>query len=132
MKNTVILGIVGLLIVGAIVVINISPKKETIAPVNTTNNTSSASVTETKSITQTITMSDVAKHNTVEDCWIVVSGKVYDLTSFIAQGNHPPVITDSCGKDGTTAFNTRGERNSPHPEQAMQVLSTLYKGQLAK
>lgn len=135
MKNTVILGIVGLLIVGVVIVMNISLKKESIIPSNNTNNTSnvpSASVTENKIIAQTITMSDVAKHNTPENCWIVVEDKVYDLTSFIAQGQHPPVITDSCGKDGTITFNTRGGRNSPHPEQANQILSTLYKGQLAK
>jgi len=132
MKNTIILGIVGLLIVGIVIFMNLSPKKELTAPVNNTNNASSSTVTEIKGTAQTISLSEVAKHNTPEDCWIIVDKKVYDLTSFIAQGQHPPTIIDSCGKDGTVAFNTRGEKNSPHPKQANQVLATYYKGELAK
>ena len=34
-----------------------------------------------------ISAEEVLKHNTVEDCWIVVNGKVYDLTNFAP--NHP-------------------------------------------
>ena len=36
---------------------------------------------------QKISASEVAKHATPEDCWIVVNGKVYDLTKFAP--NHP-------------------------------------------
>lgn len=129
MKNTIVLGVIGLFIVGGVVLVNINPGKGVVAPLN---NASSSPMEVKKEATQTIMMSEVAKHNVPENCWIVVSGKVYDLTSFIAQGQHPPVITESCGKDGTIAFNTRGEKNSPHPEKAMQALSNLYKGQLAK
>jgi L-lactate dehydrogenase (cytochrome) len=30
---------------------------------------------------------EVAKHSSLDDCWIVVNGKVYDLTKFAP--NHP-------------------------------------------
>lgn len=30
---------------------------------------------------------EVAKHASAEDCWVVVNGKVYDLTAFAP--NHP-------------------------------------------
>lgn len=33
------------------------------------------------------TMEEVAKHTTEEDCWVVVSGEVLDVTSFLA--DHP-------------------------------------------
>lgn len=34
-----------------------------------------------------ISASEVAKHATPDDCWILVNGKVYDLTKFAP--NHP-------------------------------------------
>jgi cytochrome b involved in lipid metabolism len=34
-----------------------------------------------------ISVSEVAKHANPDDCWIVVNGKVYDLTKFAP--NHP-------------------------------------------
>ena len=30
-----------------------------------------------------ISLAEVAKHNTVASCWIVVEGKVYDATSYL-------------------------------------------------
>ncbi len=51
------------------------------------------------------TMSEVALHNTANDCWSVVRGQVYDLTSWI--GKHPggeKAITQLCGVDGTDKF----------------------------
>jgi cytochrome b involved in lipid metabolism len=52
-----------------------------------------------------ITVAEVLKHNTAKDCWSVVNGNVYDLTSYVS--NHKggaAVITAICGKDGTKAF----------------------------
>ena len=49
-----------------------------------------------------ITLSEVAQHNKSTDCWTAVSGKVYDLTAFIASGGHPNNdIDQACGVDGT-------------------------------
>ncbi len=48
---------------------------------------------------------EVAKHNSATNCWSVVNGKVYDLTSYVS--SHPggsSVIKAICGKDGTAAF----------------------------
>ncbi|KAF2482081.1 FMN-dependent dehydrogenase-domain-containing protein [Neohortaea acidophila] len=55
---------------------------------------------------QKITSSEVAKHALAEDCWIVVNGKVYDLTKFAP--NHPggaEIIHQFAGKDGTKTYN---------------------------
>lgn len=54
------------------------------------------------------TMAQVATHNTRESCWAVVSGGVYDLTSWVER--HPggeDVIRGLCGTDGTAAFTTQ-------------------------
>ena len=33
------------------------------------------------------TLADVSKHSTADDCWVIVHGKVYDVTSFVPR--HP-------------------------------------------
>ena len=51
------------------------------------------------------TMAEVAKHNTQEDCWIILDERVYDITKFI--DSHPggvgPVV-NMAGKDATDVF----------------------------
>jgi cytochrome b involved in lipid metabolism len=52
------------------------------------------------------TMQEVAKHNTVEDCWTVFEGRIYDITEY-AQIAHPggKKIYLGKGKDCTELFN---------------------------
>jgi len=52
------------------------------------------------------TMEDVAKHNSKASCWVVLDGKVLDVTSFLA--DHPGgelAILTFAGKDATEEFN---------------------------
>lgn len=52
-----------------------------------------------------ITAEEIGKHNTKESCWVVVHGKVYDVTHFVDQ--HPggaAIILKYAGKDATKAF----------------------------
>lgn len=67
---------------------------------------SSSSGSATKApLATTFTAAEVAKHNTGSDCWSLVNGKVYDLTSYVTG---PPggatVIKAICGKDGSASF----------------------------
>jgi len=53
-----------------------------------------------------ITMQEVERHNTPGDCWVVINGKVYDLSDF--HKKHPggsKIITDNAGKDVSQLFN---------------------------
>jgi len=52
------------------------------------------------------TLEEVAKHNTKADCWVVLDGKVLDVTKFL--GEHPGgelAILTFAGKDATEEFN---------------------------
>uniref|UniRef100_A0AC35TFJ8 Cytochrome-b5 reductase n=1 Tax=Rhabditophanes sp. KR3021 TaxID=114890 RepID=A0AC35TFJ8_9BILA len=48
---------------------------------------------------------ELAKHDKINDCWIAIHGKVYDVTDYLAY--HPggvPEIVAHAGKDATLAF----------------------------
>ena len=50
-----------------------------------------------------VTASDLAQHNSAEDCWILYEGKIYDVTAYLP--NHPGdniAIIESCGKSDTS------------------------------
>ena len=50
-------------------------------------------------------MDEVAKHKSADDCWVVIKGKVYDVTKFLP--DHPGgkgAILMYAGKDATEEF----------------------------
>ncbi|PGH13770.1 hypothetical protein AJ79_03469 [Helicocarpus griseus UAMH5409] len=52
-----------------------------------------------------IDAAEVAKHNSAESCWVVLYGKVYDVTEFLP--NHPggtQIILQLAGKDATEEY----------------------------
>lgn len=64
-----------------------------------------------------IPMQEVECHNTPDDCWVVLNGKVFDLSAF--QKEHPggsTIITENAGKDVSNLF------NSVHPKDIAQRL----------
>jgi cytochrome b involved in lipid metabolism len=77
-----------------------------------------------------ITAAEVAKHNKPSDCWIIISGNVYDVGSYLAL--HPggtDVIVPFCGRDATQAFNTQGGRGR-HSSRATTELQKHLVGPL--
>ena len=82
-------------------------------------------------IVQKFSMEEIAKHNSKEDCWLLISGKVYNVTKNI--GVHPggAAILEGCGKDATTLFETRPMGSgTPHSEKARGYLANTYMGDL--
>lgn len=74
---------------------------------------------------------EIAKHSSPSDCWIIISGKVYDVTAHLQ--NHPAgagSITPYCGQDATTAYNTKGGRGAPHSSFADSTLGPILLGNL--
>ena len=63
---------------------------------------------------------------------MVINNKIYNLTSYISA--HPGgtgTIIPLCGKDGTTAFDTKGGQGS-HSQNANNLLINYYVGNLIK
>jgi|WetSurMetagenome_2_1015567.scaffolds.fasta_scaffold37239_3 cytochrome b involved in lipid metabolism len=73
---------------------------------NTTTTSQSPTITTTpESGLSTYSMSEVAKHNTAGDCWLVINNNVYNATDYL--DSHPggvQAITQYCGADATTAY----------------------------
>lgn len=115
-------------------------KQQSLAPpavVETPSDTSAGTETTNPGAPQTpstpapsgITMAQVATHNSRTSCWAVISGSVYDLTSWIPM--HPggeQNILQLCGTDGTAKFTTQHGNNS----RAKGVLAGFKIGVLAQ
>eukprot|EP00980_Cylindrotheca_fusiformis_P020112 scaffold7176_cov134-Cylindrotheca_fusiformis.AAC.9 len=74
-----------------------------------------------------VTRAELQSHNSGNNCWLAIHGKVYDLTSY-ATDDHPGgsrVITNHCGTDGTSAYGVF------HKAKLLAILSNnIYKGSL--
>lgn len=80
--------------------------------------------------------SDVSKHNSASDCWLIIAGKVYDVSKYLDYNLHPgdsSAIAPYCGKDASNAFDTKGRnRPQPHSSNARNILSDYYIGSLSQ
>lgn len=76
-----------------------------------------------------LALSEVAKHNTKQDCWVIIHDKAYDLSDFVDE--HPggsAIILKYAGKDATKAF------DPIHPSDTLtKYLAPKYhKGEVEK
>ncbi len=83
---------------------------------------------------KTVTASEVAQHSSANDCWIIISNKVYDVSSYLR--SHPGgegAITPYCGKEATRAFETKdlGGGGQDHSSRAYSHLNSIYVADLA-
>eukprot|EP01111_Echinosteliopsis_oligospora_P008868 TRINITY_DN2503_c0_g1_i1.p1 TRINITY_DN2503_c0_g1~~TRINITY_DN2503_c0_g1_i1.p1 ORF type:complete len:200 (-),score=66.69 TRINITY_DN2503_c0_g1_i1:77-595(-) len=71
------------------------------------------------------TYEEVAKHNSKQDCWIIIHNKVYDVSTYL--DDHPggwEAIVDWAGKDGTEAF-----EQVCHSDDAKALMPPYYLGE---
>jgi len=74
-----------------------------------------------------LSISEIKKHNSRDDCWSIVNGKVYNLTSYVQL--HPggiELISSICGIDGSAAFASQhGSSAKPNNVLAGLLLGSL-------
>jgi cytochrome b involved in lipid metabolism len=87
---------------------------------NLSNSTSTANIP--------LTLEEISLHNKTGNCWMIISNKVYDLSNYLnAHPGGAGTILPYCGKDGTTAFETKN-RGSSHSSNADNLLNSFYLG----
>lgn len=75
---------------------------------------------------------EIAKHNLATDCWVIVRGKIYNVTSFASlHSGGDAAIVYNCGKDGTVAYDTKGG-NGQHKAGDINILANYYMGDLGQ
>lgn len=80
----------------------------------------------------TYSLSEVARHNTLADCWMAIKGQVYDFSDYIPKHPAPPVAMAAwCGKDATEGMNTKGYGNS-HSRTAWEMMEAYWIGVLVQ
>ena len=82
----------------------------------------------------TLSVAEVAKHNSAQDCWMIIGNKVYDFTALINthSGGSQTILKD-CGKDGTLSFQTKDRQPGVnHSASASNILQSYYLGDLGQ
>ncbi|XP_057781054.1 cytochrome b5-like [Salvia miltiorrhiza] len=77
-------------------------------------------------MSKVFTLAEVSEHSTNKDCWLLIGGKVYDVTKFL--DDHPggdEVLLQSTGKDATDDFEDVG-----HSSTARAMLDEYYVGDI--
>ncbi|TYH55444.1 hypothetical protein ES332_D09G235500v1 [Gossypium tomentosum] len=72
------------------------------------------------------TLAQVSEHKTPKDCWLIINGKVYDVTKFLE--DHPggdEVLLSATGKDATDDFEDVG-----HSDSARDMMDQYYVGEI--
>jgi len=73
------------------------------------------------------TLEEVSTHDIEEDCWIIIEGKVYDVTSYL--NFHPgggKLILEWAGKDATEQF-----KEAKHSTTAIQQMEKYLIGEIS-
>ncbi|CAJ0578128.1 unnamed protein product, partial [Mesorhabditis spiculigera] len=77
-------------------------------------------------MTRMIDVDEVSRHNTRESGWIIIKGKVYDVSKFFDEHpGGPEVLMEQIGKDATIPFYDVG-----HSSDARKMLEDYFVGDL--
>ena len=76
------------------------------------------------------TLDQVNQHNSVDDCWMLIDGKVYDLDSYLSDHLRFLNISSWCGQDASDDYHSKFGRNKDHSSEADAMLADYLIGNL--
>lgn len=81
---------------------------------------------ECTEVKKMISMDEVKKHNSLDDLWVVIHGKVYDATGFVDDHpGGPEILKENAGTDATEEF-----EEVYHTDNARKLLADFFIGHL--
>ncbi len=107
-----------------------NPESSTTATNTSGSNTSNPAEISDASATKTYSMADVAQHADQRSCWMVIEGKVYDVTTFIDRHPGGERILQGCGVDATGLFEGTSPGGKVHSQFAKMMLKDYLIGEL--
>ena len=72
----------------------------------------------------TFTLEEISKHSSSDDCWIIVKGKVYDVTDFLNE--HPGMPIERVKRESVLGW-VGGVRKHPNTLTSLNNVSLIYK-----
>ncbi|KAF6004573.1 hypothetical protein F1559_004430 [Cyanidiococcus yangmingshanensis] len=72
------------------------------------------------------TAAEVSQHYTRDSLWLIIDGRVYDVTSYIDHHPGGDAIFRNAGRDSSAGFH-----GDQHPEKVNEILPDFYIGELA-
>lgn len=84
-------------------------------------------------MSKTVKWLELMQHNKKSDLWILIEGKVYDVTTYLAE--HPggdDILVKFAGRDCTAAFNQGGYTNNGHTDYAKSLRDQKLVGAIEK
>lgn len=124
-KNKTILGVGVIILIAAGLFLMTNNKSKS------TTSTDNAQV-----VLQDYTSEQVSSHNNKNDCWAIIDGGVYNITSYIPRHQGGDNILSACGVDATAFFN--GEKTgqaggtNDHSNVARNQLEKLKVGKIVE
>eukprot|EP00440_Ansanella_granifera_P051059 gb/GFBE01055344.1/.p1 GENE.gb/GFBE01055344.1/~~gb/GFBE01055344.1/.p1 ORF type:complete len:127 (+),score=35.50 gb/GFBE01055344.1/:1-381(+) len=104
---------------------DVSPAGEVAVQKTESCSTSSGSTSNSSRRRDRISLEEVQKHTTKDDCWIIANGKVYDVTSLmdIHPGGHKALV-GRAGQDATRDYGF-------HSRKGQKMWNDFFIGKLA-
>ncbi|MBP9707748.1 MAG: cytochrome b5 domain-containing protein [Oligoflexales bacterium] len=81
----------------------------------------------------TISLSELSRHNSENDCWLAIDGYVYNVSKYIILHKEEckkSNFVEYCGKDASEAWKTKEAEKVPHKKKSRRKLESAKIGKL--